>query len=177
MIDENGVVDLTDIINQRGLYYKDKWYADVESGKINLTESVVKAKGVMADVVLKKGGKISLDKGSNSQYNSKQYGFVNQKDKAPPSQRADDVPMDLKEGDFVLSQPAVALYGKDTVDRMLSRAATSAGTNLKSGGKVPVNVHNGEYVIPKELTKYIGTGVLNTMNDKGLMSVGERPNT
>ena len=126
---------------------------------------------------VKRGGKISLDKGSNSQYNSKQYGFVNQKDKAPPSQRADDVPMDLKEGDFVLSQPAVALYGKDTVDRMLSRAATSAGTNLKSGGKVPVNVHNGEYVIPKELTKYIGTGVLNTMNDKGLMSVGERPNT
>ena len=129
------------------------------------------------DIGSKKGGKISLDKGSDSQYNSKQYGFVNQKDKAPPSQRADDVPMDLKEGDFVLSQPAVALYGKDTVDRMLSRAATSAGTNLKSGGKVPVNVHNGEYVIPKELTKYIGQGVLNTMNDKGLMSVGERPNT
>lgn len=85
--------------------------------------------------------------------------------------------MTLKEGDFVLSQPAVALYGKDTIDRMLSRAATDAGKNLKSGGKVPVNVHNGEYIIPKKLTEYIGSNVLETMNNRGLMSVGERPNT
>jgi hypothetical protein len=126
---------------------------------------------------IRQGGKISLDKGGDVQYNKSNYGFVNKKDKAPPSARADDVPMNLKEGDFVLSQPAVALYGKNTIDRMLSRAATNAGTNLKSGGKVPVNVHNGEYIIPKNLTEYIGSNVLNTMNDRGLMSVGERPNT
>ena len=125
----------------------------------------------------RQGGKILLDKGGNVQYNKGNYGLVNKKDKAPPSARADDVPMTLKEGDFVLSQPAVALYGKDTIDRMLSRAATDAGKNLKSGGKVPVNVHNGEYIIPKNLTKYIGSNVLETMNNRGLMSVGERPNT
>jgi len=126
---------------------------------------------------IRQGGKISLDKGGNVQYNKGNYGLVNKKDKAPPSARADDVPMTLKEGDFVLSQPAVALYGKDTIDRMLSRAATDAGKNLKSGGKVPVNVHNGEYIIPKNLTEYIGPNVLETMNNRGLMSVGERPNT
>jgi len=125
----------------------------------------------------RQGGKISLDKGGNVQYNKGNYGLVNEKGKAPPSARADDVPMSLKEGDYVLSQPAVALYGEDTINRMLSRAATKAGKNLKAGGKVPVNVHNGEYIIPKKLTEYIGPNVLETMNNKGLMSVGERPNT
>jgi len=125
------------------------------------------------------GGKI-LDKNEKVLYNSNQaknYGLVDKKGKAPPSARADDVPMTLKEGDFVLSQPAVALYGKDTINRMVQRAANEAGTNLKSGGKVPVNVHNGEYIIPKKLTEYIGSNVLENMNNRGLMSVGERPNT
>jgi hypothetical protein len=133
--------------------------------------------GVSGNLGIRQGGKILLDKGGNVQYNKGNYGLVNKKGKAPPSARADDVPMTLKEGDFVLSQPAVALYGKDTIDRMLSRAATDAGKNLKSGGKVPVNVHNGEYIIPKNLTEYIGPNVLETMNNRGLMSVGERPNT
>ena len=125
------------------------------------------------------GGKI-LDKNQKVLYNSNQaknYGLVDKKGKAPPSARADDVPMTLKEGDFVLSQPAVALYGEDTINRMVQRAANEAGKNLKSGGKVPVNVHNGEYIIPKKLTEYIGSNVLENMNNRGLMSVGERPNT
>jgi len=125
------------------------------------------------------GGKI-LDKNKKVLYNSNQaknYGLVDKKGKAPPSARADDVPMTLKEGDFVLSQPAVALYGEGTINRMVQRAANEAGTNLKSGGKVPVNVHNGEYIIPKKLTEYIGSNVLENMNNRGLMSVGERPNT
>jgi hypothetical protein len=125
------------------------------------------------------GGKI-LDKNQKVLYNSNQaknYGLVDKKGKAPPSARADDVPMTLKEGDYVLSQPAVALYGEDTINRMVQRAANEAGTNLKSGGKVPVNVHNGEYIIPKKLTEYIGSNVLENMNNRGLMSVGERPNT
>ena len=125
------------------------------------------------------GGKI-LDKNKKVLYNSNQaknYGLVDKEGKAPPSARADDVPMTLKEGDYVLSQPAVALYGEDTINRMVQRAANEAGTNLKSGSKVPVNVHNGEYIIPKKLTEYIGSNVLENMNNRGLMSVGERPNT
>lgn len=124
------------------------------------------------------GGKI-VDKTSKVLYNSNQaknYGLVDKKGKAPPSMRADDVPMTLKEGDFVLSQPAVALYGEDTIQRMVNRASKEAGTNLKSGGKVPVNVHNGEYIIPKNLTKYIGSNVLENMNNRGLMSVGDKTN-
>ena len=124
------------------------------------------------------GGKI-LDKSSKVLYNSNQaknYGLVDKKGKAPPSMRADDVPMNLNEGDFVLSQPAVNLYGKDTIERMVNRASKEAGTNLKSGGKVPVNVHNGEYIIPKNLTKYIGSNVLENMNNRGLMSVGDKTN-
>ena len=126
-----------------------------------------------------KGGKIPLDKNQKVLYNSNQaknYGLVDKKGKAPPSMRADDVPMTLKEGDFVLSQPAVALYGEDTIQRMVNRASKEAGTNLKSGGKVPVNVHNGEYIIPKNLTKYIGSNVLENMNNRGLMSVGDKTN-
>ena len=128
---------------------------------------------------IKDGGKI-LDRNQKVLYNSNQaknYGLVDKKGKAPPSARADDVPMTLKEGDFVLSQPAVALYGEGTINRMVQRAANEAGTNLKSGSKVPVNVHNGEYIIPKKLTEYIGSNVLENMNNRGLMSVGERPNT
>ena len=160
-----------------------------KAGRANTIEALqpaVSEYGITADdnlldtifsVGARQGGKISLDKGGNVQYNKGNYGLVNEKGKAPPSARADDVPMSLKEGDYVLSQPAVALYGEDTVNRMLSRAATKAGKNLKAGGKVPVNVHNGEYIIPKNLTEYIGPNVLETMNNRGLMSVGERPNT
>ena len=127
-----------------------------------------------------KGGKIPLDKNQKVLYNSNQaknYGLVDKKGKAAPSKRADDVPMNLNEGDYVLSQPAVNLYGKDTIERMVNRASKEAGTNLKSGGKVPVNVHNGEYIIPKNLTKYIGSSVLENMNNRGLMSVGDKTNT
>ena len=160
-------------VNEKNIQLGD--YSNRGAGIVNF-ENIANIQDTYSDNI-KRGGKISLDKGGDVQYNKGNYGFVNKKDKAPPSARADDVPMNLKEGDFVLSQPAVALYGKDTIDRMLSRAATDAGTNLKSGGKVPVNVHNGEYIIPKNLTEYIGSNVLNTMNDRGLMSVGERPNT
>jgi len=160
-----------------------------KAGRANTIEALqpaVSEYGITADdnlldtifsVGARRGGKISLDKGGDVQYNKDNYGLVNEKGKAPPSARADDVSMTLTEGDYVLSQPAVALYGEDTINRMLSRAAIDAGTNLKSGGKVPVNVHNGEYIIPKKLTEYIGPNVLETMNNRGLMSVGERPNT
>ena len=153
----------------------------IEALQPAVSEYGITADDNLLDTILsvgaKKGGKISLDKGGDVQYNKGNYGLVNEKGKAPPSARADDVSMSLKEGDYVLSQPAVALYGEDTINRMLSRAATQAGTNLKAGGKVPVNVHNGEYIIPKNLTEYIGPNVLETMNNRGLMSVGERPNT
>ena len=188
MRDENGVVDLTDLIGQRNIYHSNKFYEHVNKEGIDLAGYSGKGAGIvnfenMATIQdsysnnIKQGGKISLDKGGNVQYNKSNYGFVNKKDKAPPSARADDVPMNLKEGDYVLSQPAVALYGEDTINRMVQRASTQAGKNLKSGGKVPVNVHNGEYIIPKNLTKYIGSNVLENMNNRGLMSVGERPNT
>jgi len=188
MRDENGVVDLTDLIGQRNIYHSNKFYEHVNKEGIDLAGYSGKGAGIvnfenMATIQdsysnnIKQGGKISLDKGGDVQYNKSNYGFVNKKDKAPPSARADDVPMNLKEGDYVLSQPAVALYGEDTINRMVQRASTQAGKNLKSGGKVPVNVHNGEYIIPKNLTKYIGSNVLENMNNRGLMSVGERPNT
>tara|TARA_R100001224_G_scaffold62416_1_gene37272 strand:- start:287 stop:3502 length:3216 start_codon:yes stop_codon:yes gene_type:complete len=188
MRDENGVVDLGNILGARTIYHSNKFRDYVEENDIQLSNYAGSGMGIVDFAAMdtvqdtysqntKQGGKISLDKGGNVQYNKGNYGLVNKKGKAPPSARADDVPMTLKEGDFVLSQPAVALYGKDTIDRMLSRAATDAGKNLKSGGKVPVNVHNGEYIIPKNLTEYIGPNVLETMNNRGLMSVGERPNT
>jgi len=162
---DNNITDLTD-------------YTGRKMTKEEAAEKFASVGQMGIPMGVKKGGKI-LDKTSKVLYNSNQaknYGLVDKKGKAPPSMRADDVPMNLNEGDFVLSQPAVNLYGKDTIERMVNRASTEAGTNLKSGGKVPVNVHNGEYIIPKNLTKYIGSNVLENMNNRGLMSVGDKTN-
>ena len=170
---EDGVLDLATLLQKRKERQNKILLDELSNGYSSVASLMNDPRGGNYTT----GGKISLDKGGNVQYNKGNYGLVNKKGKAPPSARADDVPMTLKEGDYVLSQPAVALYGKDTINRMLSRAATKAGKNLKAGGKVPVNVHNGEYIIPKNLTEYIGPNVLETMNNRGLMSVGERPNT
>lgn len=175
LADENGVVDLSKLLEAK----KQEMNKNLQTSLYEGYSSVASLMGDPRGGNYETGGKI-LDKNTKVLYNSNQaknYGLVDRKGKAPPSARADDVPMTLKEGDFVLSQPAVALYGEDTINRMVQRAANEAGTNLKSGGKVPVNVHNGEYIIPKKLTEYIGSNVLENMNNRGLMSVGERPNT
>ncbi len=172
---EDGILDLSTLLQKRKEKMNQTLLASLGSGYSSVGSLMNDPRGGNYET----GGKI-LDKNQKVLYNSNQaknYGLVDKKGKAPPSARADDVPMTLKEGDYVLSQPAVALYGKDTINRMVQRAAKEAGTNLKSGGKVPVNVHNGEYIIPKKLTEYIGSNVLENMNNRGLMSVGERPNT
>jgi len=171
----DGVLDLTGINDTRNQFMFD---TGTEIVRTKQDDPILGPAIQAASSGFEKGGKI-LDKTSKVLYNSNQaknYGLVNKKGKAPPSMRADDVPMTLKEGDFVLSQPAVNLYGKDTIERMVNRASKEAGTNLKSGGKVPVNVHNGEYIIPSNLTKYIGSNVLENMNNRGLMSVGDKTN-
>jgi hypothetical protein len=171
----DGVLDLTGINDTWNKFQRDRAKEFVETKKDDPIYGPILQQ---ASYSLQDGGKI-LDRNQKVLYNSNQaknYGLVNKKGKAPPSARADDVPMTLKEGDFVLSQPAVNLYGKDTIERMVQRAANEAGTNLKSGGKVPVNVHNGEYIIPKKLTEYIGSNVLENMNNRGLMSVGDKTN-
>jgi hypothetical protein len=172
----DGVLDLTNINDKYNQFMFDRGTEIVRTKK---NDPILGPAIQAASSGFEKGGKI-LDKTSKVLYNSNQaknYGLVNKKGKAAPSKRADDVPMNLNEGDYVLSQPAVNLYGKDTIERMVNRASEEAGTNLKSGGKVPVNVHNGEYIIPKNLTKYIGSSVLENMNNRGLMSVGDKTNT
>ena len=171
----DGVLDLTELVGRRKEKMNQTLLASLKSGYSSIGSLMNDPRGGNYET----GGKI-LDKTSKVLYNSNQaknYGLVNKKGKAAPSKRADDVPMNLNEGDYVLSQPAVNLYGKDTIERMVNRASKEAGTNLKSGGKVPVNVHNGEYIIPKNLTKYIGSSVLENMNNRGLMSVGDKTNT
>jgi len=175
LADENGVVDLSKLLEAK----KQEMNKNLQTSLYEGYSSVGSLMGDPRGGNYETGGKI-LDRNQKVLYNSNQaknYGLVDKKGKAPPSARADDVPMTLKEGDYVLSQPAVALYGEDTINRMVQRAANEAGTNLKSGGKVPVNVHNGEYIIPKKLTEYIGSNVLENMNNRGLMSVGDKTNT
>lgn len=174
LADENGVVDLSKLLEAK----KQEMNKNLQTSLYEGYSSVASLMGDPRGGNYETGGKI-LDKNKKVLYNSNQaknYGLVDKEGKAPPSARADDVPMTLKEGDYVLSQPAVALYGEDTINRMVQRAANEAGTNLKSGGKVPVNVHNGEYIIPKKLTEYIGSNVLENMNNRGLMSVGDKTN-
>jgi hypothetical protein len=174
LADENGVVDLSKLLEAK----KQEMNKNLQTSLFEGYSSVASLMGDPRGGNYETGGKI-LDKNTKVLYNSNQaknYGLVDKEGKAPPSARADDVPMTLKEGDYVLSQPAVALYGEETINRMVQKAANEAGTNLKSGGKVPVNVHNGEYIIPKKLTEYIGSNVLENMNNRGLMSVGDKTN-
>jgi hypothetical protein len=102
--------------------------------------------------------------------------LVNEPGAAPPSERADDVPMQLDKGDFVLPAKTVELTGIEDINTKLEKATKSAINNgeqlsqetIGKTGTIPVNVHNGEIIVPQQLVPHIGKESLEKMKNRGL---------
>ena len=104
---------------------------------------------------------------------------------APPEAMADDVPMEAKEGDFIINMDAVKNAGVMDIKKMINTALEEAAMDGKTivppnaegghqGNPVDIFVHNGEVHIPKELVAYIGEDKLEKLNNRGLKKRAQR---
>jgi len=97
---------------------------------------------------------------------------------------ADDVPVDVKEGTFVLNAPAVEFAGSKDIQRMLQEGIDilrERGIDISvGGGKIPEReavgllVSKGEVLVPPELAKVIGYDRPEKINNRGLKEVQRR---
>lgn len=97
---------------------------------------------------------------------------------------ADDVPIDVPEGTFILSAAAVEFAGSEDVKKMLLDAMAEAekqGIDIKQQNAtipkeelVSLVVSKGEVVIPPQLAQIIGYDRLNKMNNRGKQEVERR---
>ena len=93
---------------------------------------------------------------------------------APGAAKADDVPLQLEEGDFVLSRDAIRIAGKEDIENMVKKAidfARSKGHPIVNSfpsnvDPVDVLVHNDEIVIPSALAEIIGMDRLEKINNR-----------
>ena len=96
---------------------------------------------------------------------------------------ADDIPMDVQEGDFILNAAAVKHSGIADVNRMIEDATekykqlVAQGTIKPVQGKpieeVPIRISNGEVRVSKQLAEVIGMDKLEKMNNRGLAKTEE----
>lgn len=115
-------------------------------------------------------------------------GFVGQTpDKVPNSDTvADDVPLDVPKGTFILNAPAVERAGIKDIKDMLMEALVEAekqGIDISSGDNklskentVALLVSKGEVAVPPLLAKIIGYETLEKINNRGLREVENRQN-
>lgn len=113
-------------------------------------------------------------------------GFVGARPEQLDEQKtiADDVPMDVPEGTFVLNAAAVEFMGSADVEKMLKDASDKAaamGVDISAGagkmseeGAVPLAVSAGEVIIPPVLAKIIGYDRLEKINNRGKREVARR---
>ena len=97
---------------------------------------------------------------------------------------ADDVPMDVPEGTFVLNAAAVEFMGSADVKKMILQAMQEAekqGIDISQrSSKIPKEelvslvVSKGEVIIPPELAQIIGYDRLNKINNRGKAEVEKR---
>ena len=88
---------------------------------------------------------------------------------------ADDVPMDLPEGSFVINAAAVEFAGLTDIEQMIKKAEEEEGRLINQGtlkqtdqgGKTPVLVSNREVVIRPNIAKIIGLDKLEKINNRG----------
>jgi len=99
---------------------------------------------------------------------------------------ADDIPLTVKDGTFVLNAPAVEREGSPSVQKMLLEGYEKAMTrdigvdkNFKIG-KIPsrkeldIQISRGEVVVPPHVAKAIGYGRLKKINNRGKSEVARR---
>ena len=137
-----------------------------------------------------KGGFVS--KGNNFATGGKSEaepaGFI----EGPPEQFddqttiADDIPLKVKDGTFVLNAPAVENEGSSSVQKMLAEGYEKAMTrdigvdkNFKIGkipsiGELDIQISRGEVVVPPHVAKVIGYDRLEKINNRGKREVERR---
>jgi hypothetical protein len=97
---------------------------------------------------------------------------------------ADDVPVDVPEGTFVINAAAVEFAGSEDIKKMLLDAMTEAekqGVDIKQQNAtipkeelVSLVVSKGEVIIPPQLAQVIGYDLLNKINNRGKAEVERR---
>lgn len=97
---------------------------------------------------------------------------------------ADDVPMDVPEGTFVLNAAAVEFMGSADVKKMILEAMQEAekqgidiekqNSTIAKEDLVSLVVSKGEVIIPPQLAEIIGYDRLNKINNRGKAEVQKR---
>ena len=105
-------------------------------------------------------------------------GVINNPNAAPAGVNADDVPMDVPEGSFIINAEAVQEVGLKDIYKAMDEAIililkTGLGPQLPEQFRkedretVPILASNGEVMIPPIIAKMIGEETLNKWNNKG----------
>lgn len=132
--------------------------------------------GDIAGTPFKSGGRVGLQEGGVA---AAPAGFVER----PPSQVseaatvADDKPMSVPEGTFVINAAAVEYAGEEDIMEMLNTAykkAEKKGIQPPSKEKLEVAVSRGEVIVPPFLAKIIGYDRLEKINNRGKKETNER---
>lgn len=106
-------------------------------------------------------------------------GFVER----PPSQVpeaatvADDKPMSVQEGTFVINAAAVEFAGEEDIAKMLNDAYAKAGKQgsaAPSKEQIDVAVSRGEVIVPPAIAKIIGYDRLEKINNRGKKETSKR---
>lgn len=115
-----------------------------------------------------------------------QAGFIGQEPEGLPDGMtvADDVPLEVPEGTFVLNAAAVEFMGSADVKKMILEAMQEAekqGVDIKQQNDtipkedlVSLVVSKGEVIIPPQLAEIIGYDRLNKINNRGKAEVERR---
>lgn len=113
-------------------------------------------------------------------------GFIGQAPEMVPDEQtvADDVPLDVQDGTFVINAAAVEYAGSEDIKKMLTDAIAQAktqGIDIQfNDGKIPSEevvsllVSRGEVIVPPALAKVIGYDRLEKINNRGKKEVQKR---
>ena len=124
------------------------------------------------------GGRVGLQMGGTAPQ-AAPAGFVER----PPSQVseaatvADDKPMSVPEGTFVINAAAVEFAGEGDIAKMLNDAYAKAGKQgsaAPSKEQIDVAVSRGEVIVPPAIAKIIGYDRLEKINNRGKKETKER---
>ena len=96
---------------------------------------------------------------------------------------ADDIPLEVKEGTFVINAPAVEYAGSDDIAEMLRKAYEKSGESIDKSGQtttipsreqIDIMISRGEVVVPPKIAKIIGYDRLEKINNRGKKEVTRR---
>lgn len=126
----------------------------------------------------RQGGRVGMQMGGTAPQ-AAPAGFVER----PPSQVseaatvADDKPMSVPEGTFVINAAAVEFAGEGDIAKMLNDAYAKAGKQgsaAPSKEQIDVAVSRGEVIVPPAIAKIIGYDRLEKINNRGKKETKER---